>query len=281
MPCAGSTAWLGSKCAEPRWQIGLVRLAAIINLLSWQGPQRVPELTPLLIAAAIGVLLGAVVQGSVGFGMGLVAAPVLTLALPELMPATLLMLGASQPVFTLVKDWRGIDPKGLLWALIGRLPGALLGTGLLVFLRPDHLGLVVGLSVLVAALLQWKRWTVRKTNANVFTAGFVSGITGTAAGIGGPPLAMVYARESGTVVRGTLAAYFILGVAISLTTLGVAARVTIANVWGAVILLPALVIGSLLARPLARYLDSGRTRTAILLVAGISGLVLLIDSLVG
>ena len=43
----------------------------------------------------------------------------------------------------------------------------------------------------------------------------------------------------------------------------------------------ALVIGSLLARPLARYLDSGRTRTAILLVAGISGLVLLIDSLVG
>src|SRR3546814_15753694 len=53
-------------------------------------------------------------------------------------------------------------------------------------------------------------------------AGVVSGVTGTAAGIGGPPLALLYQHRPGSTIRSTLAAAFLVGTALSLATLAVA-----------------------------------------------------------
>ena len=66
-----------------------------------------------------------------------------------------------------------------------------------------------------------------------------------------------------------------------MVTIQIAERVTATQLAHAAALLPAMLLGALLARPLARYVDSGRTRHAILLLAGASGLVLLVTSLAG
>lgn len=66
--------------------------------------------TASLIVAALSVLSGSVVQGSVGLGVGMIAAPFLTWALPESMPAVLVMLGGAMTIATLVNRWRHIDP---------------------------------------------------------------------------------------------------------------------------------------------------------------------------
>src|SRR3546814_12225619 len=56
-------------------------------------------------------------------------------------------------------------------------------------------------------------------------AGVVSGVTGTAAGIGGPPLALLYQHRPGSTIRSTLAAAFLVATALSLATLAVAGEV--------------------------------------------------------
>lgn len=90
---------------------------------------------------------------------------------------------------------------------------------------------------------------------------------------------MVLAEEPGPLVRGTLAAYFLVGSLLSLGTLFAVGRVTTTHLLYAAALIPALLVGALLARPLARVLDDGRTRTAILVLAAVSGLVLALTSL--
>src|SRR5690606_39990084 len=50
-------------------------------------------------------------------------------------------------------------------------------------------------------------------------AGMVSGTTGTAAGIGGPPIALLYQHRAGPVVRSTLSATFLVGTVLSFTVL--------------------------------------------------------------
>lgn len=94
-------------------------------------------------------------------------------------------------------------------------------------------------------------------------------------------MAMLYANQPGAVVRASLAAYFIVATATSLLALGAVGEVSAQQLGLALVLLPMLILGNVLARPLARFLDSGHTRRAILSVAGIAGVLLVLTTLLG
>ena len=70
---------------------------------------------------ALVLVAGATVQSLVGLGLGLVAAPIVTLLQPDLMPEMLLVLGALLPVLTLIEERGAIDWRGLGWALAAPL----------------------------------------------------------------------------------------------------------------------------------------------------------------
>ncbi len=66
---------------------------------------------------------GAAVQGSVGFGLNLLAAPLLVLIDARLVPGPVLVAAIA---LVAVMSWRerhAIDFGGLRWALLGRLAG--------------------------------------------------------------------------------------------------------------------------------------------------------------
>lgn len=235
---------------------------------------------PFLVAAVF-VLVGALVQGSIGFGVGMIAAPFLMWAIPDSMPATSIALGGAMTVTTLASHWRHVDLPTLAWTLLGRFPGLVVGSWLVVALPGSTLGVLVGLAVVLAVVLQWSRRVLRKSPRNLFVAGVVSGATGTATGIGGPPVAMVLAGEPGQMMRATLAANFLVGSLLSLGALGVVGKLGATPMYHALLLLPPLVLGALLALPVARYLDNGRTRKAILLAAASAGVLLAVTSWMG
>jgi uncharacterized protein len=62
--------------------------------------------TPVFLVAGIAVAVGALVQGGVGLGLGLIAAPVVTLLDPALMPGSMLVAGAALPVLILAREAR-------------------------------------------------------------------------------------------------------------------------------------------------------------------------------
>jgi uncharacterized membrane protein YfcA len=101
----------------------------------------------------------------------------------------------------------------------------------------------------------------------------------TAAGLGGPPVALVYQREPGLRLRGTLAAYFIVGTVVSLGALAWAGRFGPQEIRLSAFLVPGTVLGYLMSRPAAAYLDSGRTRTAVLAVSALSALSVIVTVL--
>ena len=65
----------------------------------------------------VAVLVGAMVQGSVGFGLALVVVSVLTLVRPEALPATVLLIVTPLGVFMAFKERRAIDVSGLAYVL--------------------------------------------------------------------------------------------------------------------------------------------------------------------
>jgi uncharacterized membrane protein YfcA len=104
-------------------------------------------------------------------------------------------------------------------------------------------------------------------------AGVESGVMGTAAGIGGPPLALLFQHHRGPVMRSTLAASFFFGTILSLGFLSVAGEVGWDEVRFGAILTPAVLLGFFVARSMRRVLDRGWLRPAVLVFATISALV--------
>jgi len=226
------------------------------------------------------LVIGAAVQGLVGLGLGLVAAPVTMMLEPQLMPDLMLWLAMLLPMGTLAREHQDIYWRGLGWSLGARAPGTVVGVALVAAFSTRSLGIAVGLMVLLTVLLTARAVVIPVNRGTLVAAGFASGITGTATSIGGPPLAILLQHRRPRQIRTTLAVYFLLGAALSLTGLLVAGRLEPQILLLAVLLSPCLVLGLALARLLHGVVPRDRARWAVLGVCGSSAVVLLVRSLV-
>lgn len=237
-----------------------------------------PDISFLLIVGGA-AFLGAVVQSSVGLGLGLLCAPVVAFVDPTLMPGSLLIAALALPLLTIGTEWRHIDPRGLIWGLPARLPGSVVGAWLVGALEPRMLGALVGVMVLLAAAAS--RWApaLPLTPVSLVTAGLVSGVTGTATSIGGPPIALLYQHQPAPVVRGTLAGYFLFGGVVSLAILGAYGELGSDQVGAGLALIPFAVLGFLAGGPLRARIGVSTIRTTLLCVVACSGVALIAKAL--
>ena len=173
----------------------------------------------VLVLAGIAVFFGAFVQGVVGMGVGLVAAPIVTLLDPALMPVSLLVVGFVLPLLVLLAEGESVDRR-VGWVLAGRLAGTAPGAWIVTVISTAQLAVAVGVLVLVAVALTVRSFTVPVNRWSLSIAGFVSAIGATAAAIGGPPLGVVYQHEEGPWVRSTLSLVFAVGSLISVLVVG-------------------------------------------------------------
>lgn len=225
------------------------------------------------------LVVGAAVQGLVGLGLGLVAAPVTMLLEPALMPDLLLWLAMLLPVVTLVREHHDIDWRGLGWAVTARVPGTALGVYLLGVFSERALGIAVGVMVLLSVLVTARAVVVPVNRATLVAAGVASGVTGTATSIGGPPMALLLQHRSPRQIRSTLGVYFLLGAGLSLAGLGLTGGLERSTFLLAMLMVPCLVIGFVVSRAMHRFVPRHRVRTGVLLVCGGSAVVLLLRSI--
>lgn len=237
--------------------------------------------TVALVVVLLAIVLGAFVQSTVGIGLGLVAAPVVTLAAPQLMPGGMLMVVVLLPIVTLARERDEIDWGGLRWAFPARVVGTAVGVWVVASVDDRQLGIAVGAMVLVAVLLTARTVVIPVNRGTLSGAGFVSGVTGTASSIGGPPLALLLQRRSPRQIRTTLAVYFLLGSLLSLVGLAWAGELTVDEAWFALAAVPALVLGFVVSGPLRRRLPAHVVRPLVLLVSGASAVALIVRSTFG
>ncbi len=231
------------------------------------------------LLASVVVLAGSVIQGSVGFGLGILAAPLLLLINPILIPAPLLSAALVLTLLVARREHQSIDLHGVAWALIGRVPGALLGAATLAVLPKRSTTFLVGVVVFVAvAMIGWGP-RVRRTRRILLGAGTISGFMGTTAAMGGPPMVVVYRDDTGPRIRGTLAGFFFVGLFISLTTLATIGRFGHQEMLAALALVPGILVGFAISNRIAPVIDRGYTRRAVLVVSALAGLSVILRAL--
>ncbi|ASG08795.1 MULTISPECIES: sulfite exporter TauE/SafE family protein [Vibrio] len=217
------------------------------------------------------IFLGSFVQTAIGFGLAIVAAPLLFLISADYVPAPICIVALFISILNALKHRSNIELGGLKMALIGRVPGSIAGGILLVLVSTDVLALWLGLLVLFAVAVSLLPYRIEPTPIKMGIAGFFSGFFGTSSAIGGPPMALILQHQEANQLRGNLSAFFVFSSIISLSIQIPAGFLTLHHLWITIPLIPSAWLGYKLAMMTTQSLPKDNIRFAALLLCTISG----------
>ncbi|MGP9723313.1 sulfite exporter TauE/SafE family protein [Corynebacterium sp. AOP40-9SA-29] len=209
-----------------------------------------------LLLLGVGVL-AAVVQAVTGSGFGLVAAPLVVLVAPNLLPGPLLAVTTVLMAVSVATSGRAnsrADARLLLPAGVGIVAGALVTAPFLPWVA-DHqkaLNVVVALAVIVALLPALCGKVITTSPVRMGVGGLFAGTMTVTVALPGPPLLLVYQAPDARRYRAGLAVSFLVasvcGLAVLAPTTGLAP-----DGWdGTGTFVAGIVVGSVLGTVLAR-----------------------------
>ena len=236
-------------------------------------------MTLYLVSASLIVMVAATIQGSVGFGLGMLAAPLLALINPDLVPGPLL---AAALVFTVLMAYRereAIVFREIGWALVGRTAGTLVGAVIMIAASQRIVSILVGVVVFISVGLISSGITITRKKNTLIGAGLLSGFMSTTTSIGGPPVAVLYKDSQGTELRAAMSGFFLVGLLLSLTGLTLVGRFGVQEAYAAGWLIPGAVIGFLISGRVIPFIDRGHTKTAVLAISTLAGVSVIINAL--
>jgi uncharacterized protein len=201
------------------------------------------------------VFLATLIRSTFGFGEGLIAVPLLALALPIAVAAPLVvLLSITIAAIVVVQDWHKIHLRSAGWLLAPTFVGIPLGIALLTS-RHQHLVK----AVLALVILTFSGYFLVGRNpprlhddhrAWLLGCGFLAGILGGAYGMNGPPLVIYGAmrRWSPQHFRATLQGYFLPASIVAMAGYGIAGLWTPTVTHDYLISLPAAIPAIFLGR---------------------------------
>ncbi|MEU6281028.1 sulfite exporter TauE/SafE family protein [Streptomyces sp. NPDC047028] len=228
-----------------------------------------------LAVLAVTVAVAAFVQGTSGLGFALIVAPVAGLLDPGLLPVFVLTAMIPLNLYVAWRERRSLDVRGAGWITVARLTATPAGLALLWIVPEGRLGVLVGVSTVLAAVVSLFMPSFVPGRAAYLGAGVVTGLSETATGVGGPPLALVYQHRPPGELRATVAVCFLVGEVASLALLFATGRGHAGDMGRAVLLLPALAAGAWLSRLVHTRVDARKMRGFVLVFALVSGVVLM------
>jgi uncharacterized membrane protein YfcA len=230
----------------------------------------------LEIAIVVAVVTAAAcLQGSIGFGMALVAAPILVLIEPAFVPGPLIASGFVLVSCIALRDRSHVDFATVRFSMMGNFVGAFAGASVVAVLDPRGFAILFGLLVLLGVTLSAIGLHVRVTRKSALGAGLLGGFMSATSSIGGPPMALVYQHHGADRFRATLSAYFVFSTIVSVTAL------TLAGVFGSrelrltALLVPGQLLGFALSYPMTRVLSGWPIRPFILGLSAVAAMALL------
>lgn len=225
-----------------------------------------------ILLANLVVLAGACLQGVAGYGIGVLAAPLLFLISPLLVPAPLVMNAVLLTIMMLIRNRASLRFREVRYAIGGDVVGTALAGLTLLVMSSQGFQLVFGILIVAAVAVSVGGLRPALTPRSSIIAGAASGYMGTITAVGGPPIAMIYQNEKGPLVRANMSAFFLFASVASMVALFLSGYIGTRELRLAVSIVPGVILGFLLSRGLVQRIPVSALRPLILGIAASAGI---------
>lgn len=217
---------------------------------------------------------GALVQGCIGIGFGLVAGPALVAIDADFAPGPLLLAGQIVGVRHALMERAHTDRAAFMRCVFGLPVGLVAGIATLTMVSDRTLAIVVGSVTAVAAAMMLAGVRVRRSPRTDVAAGGATAFASVTAGLPGPPLVLNFSDMAPSQMRGTSSSYILIVAITGITGLALAGEFGADETVLTFRLLPGIAVGMFAARFARPLLDRSWFRPAVLVIAMLGALAL-------
>jgi len=215
-------------------------------------------------------------QGIVGFGFALIAAPLVLIFLEkETVVSSMLIVGIIINGFLIKKIQKPVNYKIIAFLFLASLIGMPLGIRILNTIPMNSMKVLVGTLVIIfAIILSFQKIRLPKSDFLTLIAGFISGLLNTSTSMSGPPAVLLLTGENlqKDEFRKTLACFFFLMSVVSLTLFITNKIITFQRVIFGLISIPLVFLGAFLGDKMATKMPQKIFRFLVLGIVFLSGL---------
>ena len=214
-----------------------------------------------MIAAAFSVLLAGFVHSVSGFGIALVAVPLLLFIFePKSVVVMNVILATVLCLLLMLNSRPHIDLRRAALISVGSIFGIPLGAYVLSSIEPSIIKLVIAVLIIPFSvfLLLGHSYRFKRDGLGCGVAGFISGTLSTSTSLAGPPVVLFLLNQGLAKEKfiATLSAYFLFAGLVGVGTFSFMGMVTTDLLKNVGILLPALVVGFYLGIKVRAKIDA-------------------------
>ena len=225
------------------------------------------------------LVVSSILQMATGVTAGMIIVPFLAMISYTLIPVPIAFASLALTIMMSYKGRYHIDTKNMLQISLGMLAGIFLSIFILKNIRFEYLGLVFGLFILISVFISIKVKSFTLNKGLNYTGGFIAGVMGSMAAVGGQILALLFQNHPLESLKSTLAFLYTLFSTVMLIVFFLFGEFSYTQFISGLYMMPGFIIGFFVAPMFAKYFNPKYSKTIVLSMATIGAIVLIGKSL--
>ena len=225
------------------------------------------------------LVLSSILQMATGVTAGIIIVPFLAMISYTLIPAPIAFASLSLTIMMAYKGRKHIDTKNMFQISMGMLAGILLSIFILKNISFEYMGLVFGLFILISVFISIKIKTFTLNKSINYSGGFISGVMGSMAAVGGQVLALLFQNHPLESLKATLAFLYTLFSTVMIIMFFIFGEFSYTQFISGIYMMPGFIIGFLIAPIFSKYFNPKYSRTVVLTMAVIGAIILIVKSI--
>ncbi|PHR72317.1 MAG: hypothetical protein COA66_06280 [Arcobacter sp.] len=225
------------------------------------------------------LILGSILQMATGVTAGMIIVPFLAMISYTLIPAPIAFASLALTIMMSYKGRKHIDTKNMLQISLGMLAGILLSIFILKNIKFEHLGLVFGIFILISVFISIKIKSFSLNTGINYSGGFVAGVMGSMAAVGGQILALLFQNHPLESLKSTLAFLYTLFSIVMLLLFYIFGEFSGVQFLSGIYMMPGFIIGFFLAPVFSKYFNPKYSKIIVLGMATLGAMVLITKSI--
>jgi uncharacterized membrane protein YfcA len=214
-----------------------------------------------------------------GMTASMIIIPFLAMISYTLIPVPIVFASLALTIMMVYKGREHIDTKNMMQISLGMLAGILLSIFILKNIKFEHMGLVFGLFILISVFISIKVKSFTLNKSINYTGGFVAGVMGSMAAVGGQVLALLFQNHELASLKVTLAFLYTLFSVVMLIMFFIFGEFSYTQFISGIYMMPGFIVGFFVAPIFSKYFNPKYSKTVILTMAILGAIILIVKSL--